>query len=43
VLFLGEQLAPNQVAGMGLVALALLCIDGRLFRRFQRNNHSSNR
>jgi drug/metabolite transporter (DMT)-like permease len=34
-LFLGEQLAPRHFAGMGLIALGLAAIDGRLlaFRR----------
>jgi drug/metabolite transporter (DMT)-like permease len=31
-LFLGERLASNHFAGMGLIALGLLSIDGRLFR-----------
>lgn len=31
-LFLGERLAANHFAGMGLIALGLLSIDGRLFR-----------
>jgi drug/metabolite transporter (DMT)-like permease len=30
-LFLGERLAANHLAGMGLIALGLLSIDGRLF------------
>ena len=34
-LFLGEQLEPRHFAGMGLIALGLAAIDGRLlaFRR----------
>ncbi|MDQ0421270.1 drug/metabolite transporter (DMT)-like permease [Peteryoungia aggregata LMG 23059] len=31
-LFLGERLASNHFAGMGLIALGLLSIDGRFFR-----------
>lgn len=31
-LFLGERLASNHFAGMGLIALGLLSIDGRLYR-----------
>jgi drug/metabolite transporter (DMT)-like permease len=31
-LFLGERLASNHLAGMGLIALGLLSIDGRLYR-----------
>lgn len=30
--FLGERLATNQFAGMSLIALGLLAIDGRIFR-----------
>jgi len=33
-LFLGERLASNHFAGMGLIALGLLSIDGRLYRWF---------
>lgn len=32
--FLAERLAPHQFAGMGLIWLGLLCIDGRVLRRF---------
>ena len=32
VTFLGESLAPSHFAGMGLIAVGLLAIDGRLFR-----------
>ena len=32
VTFLGETLAPSHFAGMGLIAVGLLAIDGRLFR-----------
>lgn len=32
VTFLGESLAPSHFAGMGLIAIGLLAIDGRLFR-----------
>jgi drug/metabolite transporter (DMT)-like permease len=32
VSFLGESLAPSHFAGMGLIAVGLLAIDGRLFR-----------
>ncbi len=31
--FLGESLAPRQIAGMALIALGLVVIDGRLWRR----------
>lgn len=33
-LFLGERLASNHFAGMGLITLGLLSIDGRLYRWF---------
>ncbi|WP_370223909.1 DMT family transporter [Pararhodobacter marinus] len=33
IAFLGEALAPRQVAGMALIALGLLILDGRLWRR----------
>ena len=33
VLVLGERLAPNQLAGMALIALGLAAMDGRLIRR----------
>jgi drug/metabolite transporter (DMT)-like permease len=32
-LFLGETLAPHEITGAGIIALALLIIDGRLFTR----------
>jgi drug/metabolite transporter (DMT)-like permease len=32
---LGERLAPHHVAGMAVIALALVAIDGRIFARFQ--------
>ena len=32
-LFLQEQLAINQFIGMGLIAIGLVAIDGRLFKR----------
>jgi drug/metabolite transporter (DMT)-like permease len=35
-LFLGERLAPNHIAGMALISLGLLSIDGRLFRLFRK-------
>lgn len=35
-LILGEQLAFRQVAGMGLIALGLAAIDGRIFGLFRR-------
>lgn len=31
--FLGESLAPRQIAGMALIALGLVVIDGRVWRR----------
>ncbi|MCA9245317.1 MAG: EamA family transporter [Phycisphaerales bacterium] len=31
--FLGERLEIHQFAGMGVIALGLLCVDGRVFRR----------
>lgn len=34
--FLGERLAPNQFAGMALISLGLLAIDGRVFRWLRR-------
>ncbi|GAB0114855.1 DMT family transporter [Acidisoma sp. C75] len=34
--FLGEDLAANECAGMALIALGLLGIDGRIFRLFRR-------
>jgi len=36
ILFLGERLAPNHIAGMALIALSLAAMDGRLWRRLQR-------
>lgn len=36
VLFLNEALAPMHFAGMALIAVGLLAIDGRLFRGFRR-------
>ncbi len=36
VAFLGEVLALRQVAGMGLIGLGLVVIDGRLWRRVRR-------
>ncbi|MBN8293045.1 DMT family transporter [Rhodobacter sp. NTK016B] len=33
IAFLGEALAPRHVAGMALIALGLLVLDGRLWRR----------
>ncbi|UUX49690.1 EamA family transporter [Nisaea acidiphila] len=36
VLFLNETLGPSHAGGMGLIALGLLAIDGRLFRKFRR-------
>jgi drug/metabolite transporter (DMT)-like permease len=35
-LVLGEQLAPRHFGGMVLIALGLLAIDGRLWRRLIR-------
>jgi len=35
-MFLGESLAPQDFAGLGLIALGLAAIDGRLLRRFRR-------
>lgn len=35
-LFLGEMLAPNHFAGMALISLGLILIDGRLLRLFHR-------
>jgi len=40
-LFLGETLAPNHFAGMALISLGLLLIDGRLLRLFRRTKKSS--
>lgn len=40
-LFLGERLASNHFAGMGLIALGLLSIDGRLFRWLLGRRHKS--
>lgn len=34
VIFLGEQLEPFEVAGMTLIGLGLIMIDGRMLRRF---------
>ncbi|KQW28880.1 ABC transporter permease [Rhizobium sp. Root274] len=39
-LFLGERLAFNHFAGMGLIALGLLSIDGRLFKRLSHRRKS---
>ncbi|WP_310467226.1 DMT family transporter [Sphingomonas sp.] len=36
VLFLGEVIAPNDFAGLALIALGLAAIDGRLFGRLRR-------
>ncbi|WP_420405408.1 DMT family transporter [Nisaea sp.] len=36
VLFLNEALAPMHFAGMALIAVGLLAIDGRVFRRLRR-------
>lgn len=36
-LFLGEVLAPGELAGMGLIALGLLSIDGRIWRLRRRD------
>lgn len=33
VLFLGESVAPFEMAGMALIGLGLVTIDGRFFRR----------
>lgn len=33
VLFLGESLLPQHIAGFGLISFGLVAIDGRLFRR----------
>ena len=35
-LFLGEHLAANEFAGMGLIGFGLLVIDGRIFRLWRR-------
>lgn len=35
VLFLGERLAPNHIAGMALIALGLAAMDGRLWRQLR--------
>ena len=35
-MFLGESLAPQDFAGLGLIALGLAAIDGRLLKRFRR-------
>ncbi len=40
-LFLGEKLASNHFAGMGLIALGLLSIDGRLYRWLLGRRHKS--
>jgi drug/metabolite transporter (DMT)-like permease len=40
-LFLGERLAANHLAGMGLIALGLLSIDGRLFSWLLGKRHKS--
>jgi drug/metabolite transporter (DMT)-like permease len=40
-LFLGERLASNHFAGMGLIALGLLSIDGRLYRWLLGRRHKS--
>ena len=36
VLFLGEVIAPLDFAGLGLIALGLAAIDGRVFARLRR-------
>jgi len=36
VLVLGESLGLRQIAGMAVIALGLLAIDGRLLRRLRR-------
>ena len=35
VLFLGEHLTPQHLAGFGLICLGLLALDGRIFRRWR--------
>jgi drug/metabolite transporter (DMT)-like permease len=41
-IFLSEQLNIRQIAGMGLISLGLMAIDGRLFRRIRaRGSHRS--
>jgi drug/metabolite transporter (DMT)-like permease len=42
-LFLQERLDPRQFAGMGLIALGLAAIDGRLFARFAMRRDGSRR
>jgi len=35
MIILGEQLNPRHFAGMGLIGLGLLAIDGRVFKRIK--------
>ena len=36
VLFLGEVIAPHDFAGLGLIAIGLAAIDGRILNRLRR-------